>query len=236
MQLALLPLAIASAVDPALIAAVALMLSRQGAVRLLLAYFVGGLGVSLIGGLLILFALGAAGLGQGSAGSESPGVDIGVGVLLLAVAILAASGVGARQLKDLKARQEARSPGRPRARHGLGRARSVLDRVRSGDSPWVAWLAGVAWGVPGAFYLAALALIARSGEADAGKVGVTLLFNLIMFALVEVPLVAVLIAPDATRSWVRRLSDWMGANRRPLVALIAAALATYLVAKGVSRL
>jgi Sap, sulfolipid-1-addressing protein len=50
-------LAAAAGVDPARIGAVAFILSRTRPVRLLVAYFVGGFGVSLIAGVVVLFVL-----------------------------------------------------------------------------------------------------------------------------------------------------------------------------------
>jgi hypothetical protein len=109
-----------------------------------------------------------------------------------------------------------------------------MDRARAADSPWVAWLAGVAWGTPGAFYLVALALIANSRDSIAGQIAAILVFNLVMFALVAVPLVAFLVAPDLTRAWIQRASEWTSAHRRAFVALVVA-LAAYALVKGLSR-
>jgi hypothetical protein len=225
-MLELVPLALASAVDPVLIAAVAVMLSRGSPANLLVAYLVGGAGVSVGAGVLVLLVLGTVGVGLGSSGGESSGVDMAAGGVLLAVAIVAATGLDRRVVASAKVR------GRDGSHSGPGQGkRSLLDRVRSVESPWVAWLAGVAWGVPGAFYLAALALIARSGAATTEAVAAIVVFNLVMFALVEVPLVAFLVAPDPTRAMVQRFSNWMSAHRRAIVADSAGAVGLYLLVK-----
>jgi hypothetical protein len=57
---------------------------------------------------------------------------------------------------------------------------SVQDVLRR-ESPWVAWVAGVAIGMPTAYYLAAIAAILRSGVGTAGQLGGLLVFNLIAF-------------------------------------------------------
>ena len=230
-----LPLALASAVDPALIAAVAIMLSRRQAARLLVAYLVGGFGISVGVGVVILFVLGRSAFGGDSGNLESPADDIGAGLLLLAIAVVVASGAGARLAAVVKAR--GRSHARAKSSDASHEAKrpSLLDRARAADSPWVAWLAGVAWGTPGAFYLAALALIANSSDSIAGQIATILVFNVVMFALVEVPLVAFLIAPDLTRARIQRASEWTSAHRRAFVALVVGALAAYALAKGLSR-
>ena len=103
-----LPLALASAVDPALIAAVAIMLSRRQAARLLVAYLVGGFGISVGVGVVILFVLGRSAFGGDSGNLESPADDIGAGLLLLAIAVVVASGAGARLAAVVKARGRSR--------------------------------------------------------------------------------------------------------------------------------
>jgi hypothetical protein len=226
------PLALASAVDPVLIAAVAVMLSRRKAASLLVAYLVGGAAVSVGAGVLILFALGKAGLGAGTGTVESPGIDVGAGAALLILAVVIATGAGRRAVAIASVR---RRDGRG-SESGAGPARpekpSLRERVRSVESPWIAALAGVAWGVPGAFYLAALALIARSGVAAANAIVTIVAFNLVMFGPVELPLLAFFIAPDRTRAAVQRISAVASSHRRTLAAGIAGIAGTYLLGRG----
>jgi hypothetical protein len=56
-----------------------------------------------------------------------------------------------------------------------------------------------------------------------------------MFALVEVPLVAFVIAPDPTRATVHRFSNWTSAHRRTIVAALVGAVGVYLLAKSLGR-
>jgi Sap, sulfolipid-1-addressing protein len=230
-----LPLAVASAVDPALIAAVAIMLSRRQAARLLVAYLVGGFGVSVGVGVVILFVLGGPALGGDSGNLESPAGDIGAGLVLLAIAVVVATGAGARLAAVVKARGRSHAHANSSDASNEAKRPSLLDRARAADSPWMAWLAGVAWGTPGAFYLAALALIATSRDSLAGRIVTILVFNLVMFALVEVPLVAFLVAPDLTRARIQRSTEWTSAHRRVVVALVVGTLAVYALVKGLSR-
>jgi hypothetical protein len=230
-----LPLALASAVDPALIAAVAIMLSRRRPARLLVAYLAGGFGLSVGVGVVILFVLGRPAVGGDPGNLESPAGDIGAGLVLLAIAVAAATGAGARLAAVATARRLSHARGKPSDASHEAKRPSLLDRARAADTPWVAWLAGVAWGTPGAFYLAALALIASSGGSIARRIATILVFNLVMFALVEVPLVAFLVAPDLTRVRIQRASEWTSAHRRAVVATVAGTLAAYALVKGLRR-
>jgi hypothetical protein len=230
-----LPLALASAVDPALIAAVAIMLSRRQPARLLVVYLVGGFGVSVGVGMAILFVLGRPAFGGDSGNLASPAGDIGAGLVLLAIAVVVATGAGARLAAVVKARGRSHARAKSSDASHEAKGPSLLDRARAADSPWIAWLAGIAWGTPGAFYLVALALIANSRDSIAGQIATILVFNLVMFALVEVPLIAFLVAPDLTRARIQRASEWTSAHRRAFAALVVAALATYALVKGLSR-
>jgi Sap, sulfolipid-1-addressing protein len=137
-MLELAPLALASAVDPVLIASVAVMLSRGSPAKQLVAYLVGGAGVSVGAGVLIVLALGRAGLGVGSGGGESTAVDEGAGVTLLITAIVVATGVGRRfaarvkvgRLDHADAESGGRGPGRRGDRCSIAYARASLRGLR----------------------------------------------------------------------------------------------------------
>lgn len=49
------------------------------------------------------------------------------------------------------------------------------------------------------------------------------MFNAVAFALIEIPLLAHLLAPKATAAWVAALHDWIRSRRRVDVALLLAA-------------
>jgi hypothetical protein len=97
-------MAVVAGLEPQRIGAVVFMLSRAQTLRLLLAYIVGGFGMTLIVGLVILFVFGEAGVGQSS--SVPPEVEIAVGVLALVVAMLVGTGLAAR----LRDRSQSREP------------------------------------------------------------------------------------------------------------------------------
>ncbi len=115
--------------------------------RLLVAYFIGGFGVSLIVGVVIVLVLDGADIGKSSWVPAE--IEIAVGALALVVAALVATGVAAR-LRDLA---QARRPGThaddeppadERERSGLEklpgfeklpqRAQNALQS----ESPWIA--------------------------------------------------------------------------------------------------
>ena len=55
-----------------------------------------------------------------------------------------------------------------------------------------------------------------------------LLFNVIMFALAEIPLAGLLIAPDSTVARVHRVNAWFAANGRRIAVVLFALLGVFL--------
>ncbi len=104
------------------------------------------------------------------------------------------------------------------------------------DSVWIAWAAGAVYSVPGAYYLAGLALLAKLGQPTVTNVLAILGFNLIMFALIELPLIGFVLASDGTRSLTEKLNSWMTDHRRMLIVIVAGAGGAYLLISGLSDL
>jgi len=237
-------MAAVTAVDPKRIGVVAVILSRPKTMRLLLAYFIGGFGVSLIGGAVSLFVLEGAGIGAKN--SVPPGIEIAVGALALLAAVLIGSGLAERlrdrvQSRNPKAAELNKPPvtdGRSGIEQAPGFAKLPVrtqNALRS-ESPWVAWVRGVAGGMPTAYYLAAIAAILSSATSAGTAVGALVLFNVVAFASAEIPMISFLIAPEATRTSLDHLYDWMHTHRRLSVAVLAGVVGIYLLAVGISKL
>jgi len=238
-------MAVVVAVDPAQVGAVAYVLSRPGAMRLLAAYFIGGFGVSLIAGAVVLFVLGEAGFGKNS--SIPPEIEIAVGALALLFAALLGSGVAGRLRDRARSRRASDEPadrtagaddGRPNLEKlpGFDKLPRRLQSALHNDSPWIAWIYGVAFGVPSAYYLAAIAAILKSGAGTSGQVIALLVFNLVAFAIAEIPLVSFAVAPQATRARLNQLYAWTSTHQRLVVTILASIVGVYLILRGISEL
>jgi hypothetical protein len=239
-------MAVVAGADPVRIGAVAFMLTRTRPMRLLLGYFVGGFGLSLVIGLVVVFVLKDIDVGKSS--SVPPEIEIAVGVLALVVAIL----VGTRISATVRDKAQARHPevklpdfDRPASPDGPpgiesmpgfdklpGRVKDALSK----ESPWVAWIAGLAVGMPTAYYLAAIAAILKSGSAWGTQVAALVVFNVIAFAQAEIPILSFRIAPEATRRRVDQLYTWVGDHQRTAVTVLAGVVGVYLVIVGISKL
>src|SRR6185437_14504163 len=83
-----------------------------------------------------------------------------------------------------------------------------LDRATAG----IAFLVGAAINLPGPFYLLALGDMSH-GPSTLEQIGLILLFNAIMFLLLEIPLVGYLIDPAWTERAVAATGSWLTVNR-----------------------
>jgi Sap, sulfolipid-1-addressing protein len=221
MLISLLVMALAVSVEPFRIGMTVLMLNRPKPMLQLLAFLCGGFIMGISVGLVVLFVFRRRLLG--SSYFTLPKVQILIGALaLVAAAVLAVQAVTGA------------STGRSDPRSGSVATRA--QRLLKNRSLWVAGVAGLGIALPSVDYMAALAIILASGAAAMRQVGVLLIFNVVAFALVEIPLLAYLFAPQATRTSMAALNDWIRSRRRAEIATLLAVVGCVLLAVGVASL
>jgi hypothetical protein len=212
MWITILVMAVAVSLEPFRVGMTVLMLNRPRPMLQLLAFLCGGFAMGMSVGLVVLFVLRRRLLW--STYFTLPRVQIFIGVL----ALLAAAAL-------VLTRNRAAGPGTFATR---------AQRLMTGRSLWVAGAAGLGIALPSVDYLAALAVILASGAAATTQVGALLIFNAVAFALVEIPLVAYLLAPQATRTSMAALNDWIRSRRRIEVTALLVAVGCVLLAVGVT--
>ena len=222
-------LALAAAVFPLLIACVAIMVSRPHPRPLLLAFYAGGLIVSLVSGsvLLAAFNCGNSALGNSSSG-PNPATSIVAGLVALALSWLMASRAGRERIG--RWRHHRHPDDTAPADKGPSRAEKVL----AGAGAGVAFVIGAAINLPGPYYVLALGDIAKGDYSTVQSAALIVLFNVIMFTLLEVPLVGYLVNPRKTAEQVARLSAWLNANGLRLTGWLIGAIGIGLVVQGVA--
>jgi Sap, sulfolipid-1-addressing protein len=234
---AIILLALAAAVYPQLLAVVVIILTRPNPQPLLWACYLASLFVS-VGSSVLIFAVFQS---RGSvAGTSShrlgPAAYLAVGAIAVLVAIAMSSRRG-QALFD-RGRSE---PGRPRPSRRPGsaavsRTRARAERSLGEGSLVVACVVGALLAMPGPFDLLALGRLARNGYGVIAATGVMVVFALIKFALIEVPIAGYTVDPDGTAARVSRFSGWMQANKRIGVAAIVGLFGLVLIGRGISGL
>jgi Sap, sulfolipid-1-addressing protein len=219
-------IAVVAAIDAGLLAAAVVMLGRPRPARQLLAYLIGGMGFSIIIGLLIVLGLHGSSVLREPDKSTRAIIEVVAGALLIVIAAAVLSG---RRVQWHPRRRRKRGAEHPQRQ-------SLQDRALGHDSLWIAWAAGAAYSWPGAEYLAGLALLAKLNASPGVNVAAILGFNVVMFALIELPLLGLALLPDRTRALTEKLNAWMTAHRRTLSVIVAGAGGAYLLVSGLTDL
>jgi Sap, sulfolipid-1-addressing protein len=219
----LLPLAVASAVYPTLLAAVVLILTRPNPRRLLAAYLAGGFLVSMTAGLLVVRALTAGHSVGGGDHTVGPGIDLIVGLLALGAFVLLLTG------RDEVIRERRRRKHQPKPTVDK---EPWSDRILGRNSLMLTFVLGIGLNLPGAFYLVALKDIAAADQGTAQDVTQILVFNLIMFMWAEIPVIGYTVAPEKTQAFITGAQRWLGRHSRQIAMAICAAAAAVLLFRG----
>ncbi|AFM15066.1 Protein of unknown function (DUF2910) [Mycolicibacterium chubuense NBB4] len=224
MWITLLVMAVAVSLEPFRIGMTVLMINRPRPALQLLAFLAGGFVMGTTVGVVVLFVMRPA---LDSAHFTLPRVQVVVGAVILLNAALVATGVLGRMRRDGTGGRAHRmvEPVVTRARQLLG-----------GRSLWAASVAGLGIALPSVDYVAALAIIVASGAAVAVQFSALILFNVVAFALVEIPLLCYLAAPERTRATLSALYDWLRARGRLGIAALLAAVGCVLLGVGIAGL
>ena len=230
----ILALALAAAVYPQLLAVVVVILTRPGPRLLLWACYLGGLCVSVGSSLAILAVFRARGSVAGTTPSRvGPTAYTVIGVLAVLLALFAVTRRGRELLGDDLPRILRRPRDVPRAPSAT---KSRAERALKEGSLLVAAGVGVILGVPGPFDLLAVGHLARGDYARVAMVMTIVVFALIKFLLIEVPIAGYAFRPERTTAEVARLSGWMKTNKLDVVAAVVGVVGLTLIGHGIAGL
>jgi hypothetical protein len=211
MWITLLVMAVAIALEPFRIGMAVLMLNRPRPQLQLLVFLCGGFVMGTTVGVVVLFVLRQRLMESNH--FTLPKVQLAIGALALAAALYlvlrpAAGGQDPNWMSQL------------------------VTWVTQTGSPWVSAVAGLAIALPSVDFLAVLAVILASGTGAATQVAALMLFQVVAFMLVEIPLIAYLVAPRRTLTAMTALNDWVRSRRRREVAATLGVVGAILVTVG----
>jgi len=211
--------ALTAAFNPTLLAATTVMLLLPSPRRLMLGYLAGALLTSITLGLVIIFSLQTSGTVSTTRHTVSPSVDIALGALALLLASVVARGRDKPIRERRKAKSEGKEPPRWQRELGKGSARTTF-------------VVGALLTLPGASYLVGLDRISKGNYPRAVDVLLVIIFNVIMLALLEVPLLSFALAPDWTPGAIERAKAWIGRRGRRVAVVGLTIIGGLLVIKG----
>ncbi|MGB9226876.1 GAP family protein [Mycobacterium sp.] len=238
---AVLALSLLAAIDPVRIGITAVLVSRPRPMLNLLAFWFGGMAAgtgAALGVLLFLRNLTLSVMGEVVSAASSPSVaylQVATGVLAVSVAALVLARFGARKRSAVPVAggESAILVLEPNTPVGSSRL-SIRGRLEGGSLA-VAFVAGLALATPPLEYMAAIVAIVASEPTAAAQVGAALMFTVVAFTVVEVPLLTYLTSPARTLAVVRRLNDWMSARRRAVPAIVVGAIGLLLLGSGLGH-
>jgi Sap-like sulfolipid-1-addressing protein len=190
--------------------------------RLLLGYLLGAYTTSIALGLAIEHWLSNSGTVSTAKHTVNPIIDFTLGGLLLVVAYVVNSG----RLAERRSRKQVKGPKKtPRWQRTLAKG-SARDT----------FVVGLVLTLPGASYLAALDQIHKQALSAPEILLTVVAVNVIMLALLELPLIGYALAPEWTPAAVERLKGWLGANGGRAAVIGASVIGALLIARGVITL
>ena len=208
----LLPLALLSAVYPTLVAVVVVALASPRPAREMAFFLLGGMIASVSVGLAIVFAFKGTSLVTGS----KPLADTTVYFGASAVAFLLAIFVWCRP---------------PPQEDRKGRVTQLL---RHGQRAAVAFGVGLLLNIaPGVWYIVALKDIAESSYHNAAILVIVVVFCIVQYALVEIPLLGFVFAPERAADTAERFSSWLGTNNRKVAVAVLIVAGSYMNVRGI---
>jgi hypothetical protein len=216
-------LAFVAALNPKFLAIDLLLIENRRPRAMFLCILLGGMTVALTIGLLDVLVFHADAIN--SQKTASAGVDLALGLLLVAVGALVATG-------RLHGRRKAPVPargGQPEKKEKKdGWAQRALAEPRFG----LATLIGALAGLPGGAYLSALHNLVTGKSSTATQVIAVIIFVIIEFSLIIIPLASLELRPEATKAFLTNAQDWLLGHARQLIAYTAAILGAYMAISG----
>jgi hypothetical protein len=226
----ILLLAFSAALNPTLLAATTVMLLLPKPRNLMLGYLLGAMMTSVSLGLAIVFSLEDSGAVEVAKDTLGPVGDIVLGAIFLIVARV----LSAERDAILKERRGQRQAAMGKAKRAKGPPR--WQQALSRGTPRTTFVIGALLTLPGASYLIALTRLAKDNLGAPKAVLVILGFNLIMLALLELPLLSYWLEPEATPGRVERFKASLRRDGRRIAIRIATAAGMLLVVRGVVTL
>jgi hypothetical protein len=230
-------LSLVVAMDPVRVGITTLLLSRSRPVLNLFVFWLGGMTAGIAVALVVLLFLRDLALPvlRVAISTLSSPTAAHVQVVIGVLAVLIAARYLARQRAPAAvAGADASGPLlQPNTVTASDRL-SIRERLECG-SLVVVFVAGLALATPPVEYGAVLITILASTATVGAQVGAALMFTLVAFTVVEVPLIGYLTTPAKTLAVVRRLNEWIFARRQVIPSVLIGVVGALLLVTGMGN-
>jgi hypothetical protein len=213
--------ALLAAWNPLLLAIVPVMLVSAHPKRLMVGYLLGGYAVSITIGLVFVFAEAGPSAASTTEQSINPVLNVTLGAVVLLLALALALGLDQRVRRGDGEKKDKKDKGPPRWKRALDKGSLSL-----------AFLVGAVFTLPGGRYIVALQGIDQLQLAAGWTIAAVVVVNVILLALVELPLLSYAVAEDWTPTAVDRTRAWFSRHGRRIVVIAAAFIGGVLFVRG----
>jgi hypothetical protein len=218
-------LAVGSMFWPLLLVVVLIALRTSRPLSILVWFYLGGLITTVTVGAALVLVLQGSPLMTRSRLPSAPWIDIVLGTAALLI------GLALRRAAARRAERAARRTVAKKQSKGTAGMKRLLEN----GGP-LAFVAGIGASiVPGPLVLIALSDIAQLGYAAVPTVTVILVFYLVVFAFLEVPMVGFVVAPEWTATTATAANEWMDRNLLRLAAWALIIVGAFEVVRGIVR-
>jgi hypothetical protein len=218
-----LTLSLTAALNPTLLAAVTVMLTLISPKRLLSGYLAGAMVTSITLGLVLVFALNGSGSSSTAKHTVNPVLDLILGGVILLIAFVVGTGRDKRRrARSARKREENKDKPPPRWKRQLSKG-SARDT----------FLVGVLLSFPGASYIAGMDLLSKQSTGTGTTVLVVIGFNLVMLALLEIPLIGYATRPERTAAAVASFNGFLTRDGGRVALIAAIGLGILLIGRGI---
>lgn len=217
--------AVLATLNPSLLAATTMMLLLPNPKRLMLGYLLGAYTSSIVSGLVIVYSVHGSSLVKNTNNLLSPPGDIALGAVALAGAYILATERDASLRRRREQRKAAKTSERPTKDPWRER---MLERGSAG----ITFTVGAAMSFPGVSYVNALDHIAHLNPPTVALLLLIVYFCVMQQILLELALLASLVAPERTRGTIVRVKAWFAVHGRQLATYGLSGLSLLLAARG----
>jgi hypothetical protein len=207
-------LALLAAISPTALLISAVYLGSARPRQSIAFYLVGAAVMSLVMGVVVLVILRSAGLDHPAQHAPRYGLRLGLGIVLLAAGIFVAA-------------RKRQAPDPAKANQGR------VSRMVADPAPRSAFTVGILVFAPGVSFLAALQVIATARASAELTALATVIVVIINVALVWLPLVLHLFAPQATERRMKAFNGWLRAHSSGLLIAVFGAVGTIMLVNGI---
>lgn len=203
------PAALGAAISPTALLFIAFLLTNSRPRKRALAFLTGAAIITLGAGFVIVLVIRGTGIENTRHRTVPPWIDLGLGILLVVFAVV----VYLRPPRGPKAAKERRELG-------------LIGLIGIGMFMYS----------PSPFYLASLHAIVKGHSSALVSALYVILVAGIYMLLIEIPIIAHAIWPEATIRVVTAVNSWLAKHGRMIIMIAAAAFGAYLVITGLSHL